>query len=465
MKLLPRATLQRSAICAGLALLLLAHSAWAQSRLVQPVTARSHSGQFLIQGLAQPYPLSDNLRRSAATNWIRLTPPLAAVSCERIKEALLERLDCRDRWQGRIFVSLRPIRRPEDGCQVTQTRFTDGWTYRLDLPDAVEPTKFVRAVVSVLIAERAHRFRAGEATDVPAWLVDGLAQELLSDRALDLVVRPPDTLVNSLNVRQTSRQDRRTPTLSAAQTFFTDGRTPLTFDELCRPAPEAFVDETASAFRYSSQLFVHELLLLRNGRASLGAMLDRLGQCRNWQAALLQTFPSHFARLLDVDKWWELHRLGFPERGVSVTWGVAASLNKLEEALPVAVQRQVGTNNPGPRATIPLQAFLQQADEARQLELLPGKIQQLQSLPLRAAPEVAPLVGNYIRTLEDYRHQLFRNSHAPPPQRMNRFMFNRVLRNAIRQLDALDAARFQLAQPHVSPPPGAPALGQPARTR
>ena len=84
---------------------------------------------------------------------------------------------------------------------------------------------------------------------------------------------------------------------------------------------------------------------------------------------------------------------------------------------------------------------------------------------LGVAVEVAPLVGNYIRTLEDYRHQLFRNSHAPPPQRMNRFMFNRVLRNAIRQLDALDAARFQLAQPHVSPPPGAPALGQPARTR
>ena len=447
---------RKAVVCAVLGTLLLARCVWAQGGPAQPVTARSHSGQFLVQGLAQPGLLSEPLRRTEATNWARLDPPLVVMSCERIKDALLELLDSRDHWQGKIFIQIHPIRRLTDGIQVTQTHFADGWTYHVDMPDAVEPAKFVRALVGVLVVERANRNHAGQSADVPAWLIEGLAQELLTDQARELVVRAPDMLIDRLYQRKTTRSGRRVPTLAAAQAFFADGRAPLTFDELSWPAPDAFTDENAPRFGYSAQLFAHDLLLLRNGGPSLGAMLDRLGRCRNWQTAFLQAFSGHFSRLLDVDKWWELQRLGFQERGISPTWDVLDSLSKLDEALPIPIQRQVGTNSPAPREALSLQAFLQQADDARQLELLPAKIRQLQSLPLRVDPEVSPLVGKYLTTLETYHHQLDRNMHAPPARRMNRFLFSKVLRNTVQQLNALDAARAQLARTSVPLQPGAP---------
>lgn len=475
MKHFLRAAFWQEAFCAGfaLALLLWAQGAAAQSGsgLAQPITARSHSGQFTVQGLPHNIPLSENLRRSTATNWVRLDPPFTAVSCERIREALLLRLDSGDRWRGKIFVRLRPVRRPTDGFLVTQTRFSDGWMYRVEMPDAVDPAKFVRAIVTVLLAERAHRRQSSQPAEVPAWLAEGLAQELLADRALDLIVRPPDTLVNTLNLRETSRQDRRTPTLSAAHAYFTNGRVPLTFDELSQPTPEMLTDEAAPSFYYSAQMFVHELLILRDGRVCLGEMLDRLGQAPDWQTALLRAFQAHFTSRLDVGKWWEMKCLEFQERGILPTLWIAASLSKLAEALPIAIQHQAGTNTPGPRATITLQAFVQQADEALQLELLPPKIEQLKFLPPRVAPAVSRLAVGYLNTLEDYRKELASNAQAPPAKRMNKFMFSKMLRKAVRRLDAIDATRFQMAQVHAPPPPGTPAprkpiaLGQPATSK
>ena len=474
MKHFLRAAFWQEAFCVGVALawLLLAQETAAQSgsALAQPITARSHSGQFTVQGLPHNTPLSENLRRSTATNWVRLDPPFTAVSCERIREALLSRLDSDDRYRGRIFVRLRPVRRPTDGFLVTQTRFSDGWRYRLEMPDAVEPAKFVRAIVAVLLAERAHRNQSSLPAEVPAWLAEGLAQELLADRALDLIVRPPDALVDTLNLRRTSRQDRRTPTLSAAHAYFTDGRIPLTFDELSHPTPEMLTDEAAPSFYYSAQMFVHELLILRDGRVCLGTMLDLLGQAPDWQTAFLRAFPAHFTSRLDVGKWWEMKCLEYQERGILPTLWMAASLSKLAEALPVAVQHQSGTNTPGPRAILTLQTFLQQADEALQLELLPSKIEQLKFLPPRVTPEVSRLTLGYISALEDYRKEMASNAQASPAKRMNQFMLSKMLRKAVRQLNALDATRSQLAQVHT-PPPGTPApnkpivLGQPAPSR
>ena len=472
MKHFLRAAFWQETFCAGLALvwLLLAQGAAAQSvgGSSQLITARSHSGQFTVQGLPQTIPLSESLRRSTGTNLVRLDPPFTAVSCERIREALLTRLDTSDRYRGKIFIRLRPIRRFDDGMLVKQTRFSDGWVYRLEMPDAVEPAKFVRAIVTVLLAERAHRHQSSQPAEVPAWLAEGLAQELLADRALDLIVRPPSTLESSINLRRTIRQDRRSPTLSAAHAYFINGCNPLTFDELSKPTPEMFTDEAAPRFYYSSQLFVHELLILRDGRACLGDMLDCLGKAPDWQTAFLRAFSANFTSLTEVGKWWEMKWLEFQERGVLPTLGMNVSLSKLADALPVAIQQQVGAAAPGPRTIITLQAFLQQADEALQMDLLPPKIEQLKYLPPRVSPEVGRLAVGYISALEDYWKEMVSNAKAPPTKRMNQFMFSKMLRKAVRRLNDLDATRFQMVQVHAPPPTGTPAprrpivLGQPA---
>lgn len=447
-KHIPRVAPCRGALCIVVVLLMLlpARVCRAQGGLTKPISTRSYSGQFTIQGQPQNSPLSESLRASIATNWVRLDPPLTAVSCERIKQALQTRLESGDRWRGRIFIRLWPIRRITDGPVVTQTRFSDGWMYRLDIPDAIDSEKFVRTIVTILLAERAQRHQVAQPAGVPAWLSEGLAQELLADRALELVIRPPDTAVNRVNIREISRSDRRTSTLSTAHSFFSDTKTPITLEELSSPSPEALTEEAAPRFRYSAQLFVHELLLLKDGRLCVGAMLDHFGQFPNWQAAFLAAFQAHFASFAEASKWWEMRCLEFQERGVLPTLGVAAALNRLAEALPIAIQHQTVPDAGSPRDSVSLQTFIQQADESLQLQLLPQKIQQLSFLPPRVTPEVGQLAAGYVNALEDYFKELSANAKAPPTKRMNQFMFSRMLRKAIRELNALDASRAQLSQ-------------------
>ncbi|HNM37089.1 MAG TPA: hypothetical protein PKI33_08500, partial [Anaerolineales bacterium] len=62
----------------------------------------------------------------------------------------------------------------------------------------------------------------------------------------------------------------------------------------------------------------------------------------NWQMAFLRGFKPHFARQLDVEKWWSLQMeflTGRDERGL---WTLAESWNKLDQLLrvPIQVRRQ-----------------------------------------------------------------------------------------------------------------------------
>src|SRR6185436_8527138 len=72
---------------------------------IQPA-ARSSSDQFLIYGGNDAFATSGR-----AANQIVLAPSLTAVSCERIKTALLTQLGATDRWRGHIWVVLVPARR------------------------------------------------------------------------------------------------------------------------------------------------------------------------------------------------------------------------------------------------------------------------------------------------------------------------------------------------------------------
>src|ERR1700744_6213195 len=69
----------------------------------------SASGQFFVSARSLLLsPRSVELAKSPDV--VTLQPALLAVSCERVKQALLHELDMRDQWQGKIFVVLRPAR-------------------------------------------------------------------------------------------------------------------------------------------------------------------------------------------------------------------------------------------------------------------------------------------------------------------------------------------------------------------
>src|SRR5207237_7827101 len=75
----------------------------------EPMTLRSHSGQFIVRGLALGAPLA-GAAPEGEVSYARLDPALLAVSCERIKAAVLDELTTKDQWRSKIYVFLHPVR-------------------------------------------------------------------------------------------------------------------------------------------------------------------------------------------------------------------------------------------------------------------------------------------------------------------------------------------------------------------
>ena len=84
-------------------LLLSASSALAQYGGLEPVTARSTSGQFVVRGIPQGPPRARD--GDAEVNYLRLDPMLTAVSLDRIRQLVQGELNLPEKWRGLITVN------------------------------------------------------------------------------------------------------------------------------------------------------------------------------------------------------------------------------------------------------------------------------------------------------------------------------------------------------------------------
>src|SRR5208283_1210869 len=93
-----------------------------------------------------------------------------------------------------------------------------------------------------------------------------------------------------------------------------------------------------------AQLFVADLLELKDGPAHLRAMLKTLPDVYNWQTAFHSAFRENFPRPLDVEKWWALQVVNFVARQTGPAWTTAVSRDKLDEILRVPVEMRLASN-------------------------------------------------------------------------------------------------------------------------
>jgi hypothetical protein len=138
----------------------------------------------------------------------------------------------------------------------------------------------------------------------------------------------------------------------------------LTFEQLSWPTGAQLSGADGGVYRASAQLFVNELLGLKNGRAHLRAMLETLPDCYNWQTAFQSAFRENFPRPLDVEKWWALQVVGFAARDPGPMWTPAASRDRLDEILSVPVEMRTASNALPAHAQISLQAVIRNWDRA-----------------------------------------------------------------------------------------------------
>jgi hypothetical protein len=410
------------------------------------IRARSASGQFMICALP---PAPQNWMGNFETNqdFARLEPTLLPVSCERIKQILWRTIGESGPWRGRIFVMLTPAKSVDDVVTITSEQFRDGWQYRVELPDFIERSRYVRGIVQVLLLELANRDATAHSAEIPAWLLEGLAQELLVSSSKDGIIPPPPRpAVDGSRPASTFTvvNTRLENPLQQAHKGLT-GAVPLSFQELSWPAPDQLDGPGTGLYRDSAQLFVNRLLALRNGRACLHAMLGELGQHYNWQFAFLRAFSSYFQRPLDAEKWWALQAVNFTGRDLAQNWPAQESWQKLDEVIRSEVQVRTGTNEMPLRVSVSLQTMIEEWEPARQSRALEDKVHELELLRPRVAPGLIPLIDEYYRVLSAYLQGSGLKSGKKSPSR-------KLVTQTVMELNALDFQRDSLKPPPHSGP-------------
>src|SRR5512133_2154733 len=327
---------------------------------------RSSSGQFIIQNVPVPGGLRSRYVSSFETNrsYMTLDATVLPVSCERIKQALWRQLGLSGQWNGRIFLALYTAGSGDDPITLTSAKFRDGWQYRLEVPDLLDRTRYVRGVVEALLLEIANRNARDRSAEIPPWLSEGFTQELLRSSEIEILLPPPRPGSSGLLMTTSMVNSRKENPLSAAHQILC-ANPPLSFQQLSWPAPEQLAAKPGAVYRSSAQLFVHDLLRLPKGQECLLAMLSELPQHYNWQFAFLRAFHDEFQRPLDVEKWWALHFEHFTGRDLSQAWPAEESWAKFDALVRSDVRVYAAADELPLQAEVRLQTIIREWDRQR----------------------------------------------------------------------------------------------------
>ena len=407
--------------------------------------AHSISGQFIVTGAASSSTLFHLPVLATNADFVRLEPALLAVTAERVKIALRQELgiEAGAPWNGKIFLVLHPAEALDEEVLVIAQPFLNNWNYRVELPDVMPQPRFLRALTSVLLQEMANRSMkpGGHSAEIPAWLADGLSQQLLAAGQREIILSSPGKTVNGLPQTREVASERGLDSLAAARQTLRE-QPVLTFEELSWPTDTQLNGEDGGAYRASAQVFVNGLLELKNGPAHVRAMLEMLPACYNWQTAFHAAFHDDFPRPLDVEKWWSLQVVGFAARDRGPVWTPAVSREKLDEILSVPVAMRTASNALPTHAEISLQQVIRSFEKSRQTAILQTKLRDLRLAQLRMSGPMAALADGYRRALALYLGEATSATRAGHLGRQAVFTSRHAgAAETLQKLDALDAQR------------------------
>ena len=426
----------------------------AQFSLPDVNLTRSVSGQFVVTDAGPGSPVSSLTAAVTNAGLVRLEPAVLAVSAERIKQTLWHELgiDSAAPWRGKIFLTLHPARSLDENVTLISEHFANGWDYRVALPDVLPRIRFVRALTSVVLLEFANRGAGAQSAEIPAWLTDGLSQQLLAPGTVEVVLSSPGRMANGLVESRLIATERGIDPLANARNLLRDHPV-LTFDQLSWPTEAQVSGADGGVYYASAQLFVTKLLRLRSGPAHLRAMLQASPNYFNWQTAFQNAFRADFAQPLDVEKWWALQVIDFAAHDPGPTWTPAVSREKLDQILDVPVDFRTASNALPAHADVSLQAVIRNFDSARQAAILQTKLRDLELAQLRMARPLAALTAGYRAALADYLAQTQETAPAPHfGEHSLAVPRKNDAGDTLQKLDALDAQR-RAVESSIKPDP------------
>jgi hypothetical protein len=340
--------------------------------------------------------------------------------------------------------------------------------------------------------------RAGsQSAEIPFWLVEGLGAHLQAYNVPTFIVRP--------NVQSVGYNKVGIEGMGAVRAGLRE-QSPLTFQQLSWPQWSNVTGKDQAVYRSCAQLFLESLLQLDDGQSCLRRMLEEMPKHMNWQSAFLLAFHSHFARLLDVEKWWGLNCVSFSALDFTKPWTEQECWHKLQEALDVPVEVHFAASRMPTAARVTLQEVIMQWDATdawpalqRALRELRGlqwftmrgnlnldasvaslamqrNLHDLQALQRRMSQELSPLVSGYLAVLASYVRQSQSNPQLASEARFSGSRLHLLKSETVRQLNNLDKKRAAMRTKSSSSPRAAelsalevhgtnsgPALGAPFR--
>jgi len=383
-----------------------------------PVVAWGRTGQFLVRGAGSVLPDPIRELKEVGTNRIvRLRPELLAITADRVKTAVDQRLDVRGPWASRIYIQMLPTRL---GAQNTPQQVSiraepiqGGWQFQVPVPGSMDWQALVRALVEVVLLEHANRSNRGpEVLVPPLWLSEGLTQLLFAQEGRDLVVEEA-TVINRV---------RRYPDPLAAVRVYLQGRPPLPFSDLDVLSLER-ISEPAKfeEFQMSATLFTEAWVRTPVGRRFLQEFLVSLPGHLNWQTAFLKASRGIFLSLRDVEKWWAVTSAETLSTDPSQRWSRERLLESLDRLRRETVSRRQDTNSAAEPGSVLLAELVKTWEPDAQQEVLSRKLVQWQVLAFHAPQELRPLCLEYSKVVQNYvvarfgpdRHQLPRGQLEP----------------------------------------------------
>ena len=427
-----------------LSVLLWPRPARADASMPGVISANSASGQFVVLGTPRTSPLASLPEIATNQELVRLDPAFLAVSAERVKDALSQKIGIRsDVVQGTtIYLTLQPARALDENVAVFPEHFGGHWVYHMVLPDILPRERLARALTSVFLSDYANRNGDSHSADIPAWLVEGLSQEILDETMKDVILSVPGDMVNNIPVERVSFTEQGLDSLGTTRAVL-QSYSILTFQQLCWPTDMQLSGEDGGVYRASAQLLVDELLGLRNGPAKLRETLDALPRFYNWQTAFFSAFHDNFSTPLDVEKWWALQTVIFSAQSPGPQWTAGLSREKLDEILSVAVDFRTKSNSLPSHAEISLQEVIKNFQSGAQLEILHMKLYELETAQFRMAPALAVLAAEYRNAIAGYLGEAEVNRRGVIVTKYT----SRVVsaRATLQILNALDARRRSIA--------------------
>jgi len=430
-------------ILLALACLLSGWSGSGQSVPNVSTSARSMSGQFYVNALPKGG-FQPPITVTNEADYIRLEPAYVSVSCERIKQTVWRELGYSGTWMHRAAMTIVPARSADENVTIVTERASDGWNYRVGLPDLLPRERYLKAIVQVVLSELANRRMTEKPAGIPVWLTEGLAFHLQCNSDTELLLDPPTYRANNqLLLQPRYVETRRFSELEKAHKILV-GTTPLTFEQLSWPAPGQFEGAGAPHAKATAQLLTCQLLKLPDGPECMRNFIAALPDYLNWQLAFLRGFEPHFKRPLDVEKWWALETIEFAGRDLTQTWPFEESWAKLSAALIESVDIFTSTNELPKRSELTLPTIVREWEGEQKRNVLRRKVTELGALRLRVAPELMQLTEQYALALDTYLKQLDSTSATGANSHLDAGIGRYAQVKVLKRLAQLDAERDRL---------------------